>query len=138
MRKFEITGQPLDEPGVTRLVDQAGAGGVVSFVGRVRDNARGHAVDALEYEAYPEMAEAVFEKIAAEAKSQFAICDVAIHHRIGRLVVGEPSVVIAVSAAHRGAAFDACEYVIDQLKTRAPIWKKEFSPDGAIWVEERP
>jgi molybdopterin synthase catalytic subunit len=138
MSQFSLTSEPLDEQAVTRAVSTPDAGGVVTFVGRVRDNAHGHTVEALEYEAYPEMAEAVFTQIAAEAQSRFAIKEVAIHHRSGRLLVGEPSVVIAVSAAHRGAAFQACEYVIDQLKARAPIWKKEFGPDGAVWVEEHP
>jgi molybdopterin synthase catalytic subunit len=138
MKQFSLTSEPLDEQAVTSIVSAPDAGGVVTFVGRVRDNARGHTVEALEYEAYAEMAEAVFAQIAAEAKSHFAIKEVAIQHRSGRLHVGEISVVIAVSAAHRGAAFEACEYVIDQLKARAPIWKKEFGPDGAVWVEERP
>ena len=110
----------------------------MTFVGRVRDTARGHKVIALEYDAYPEMAEAIFAQIAAEAKSRFAISEVAIHHRYGRLEVGEPSVVVAVAAPHRSAAFEACRYAIDQLKTRAPIWKKEFGPDGAVWVDDRP
>ena len=138
IQHFSLTSEPLDEHAVTGAVSAPDAGGVVTFVGRVRDNARGHKVEALEYEAYPEMAEAVFAEIATEARSRFAIKDVAIHHRSGRLRVGEPSVVIAVSAAHRGAAFEACEYVIDQLKARSPIWKKEYGPDGAVWVEEHP
>lgn len=138
MAQFSLTPEPLDERAVTELVSGPDAGGVVTFVGRVRDQARGRSVVALEYEAYPEMAQSVFETIAAEAAARFSIKRVAIHHRCGRLVVGEPAVVIAVSAAHRGAAFDACEYVIDQLKARAPIWKKEFGPDGAVWVEEHP
>lgn len=138
IKRFCLTSQPLDERAVTESVSTPDAGGVVTFVGRVRDNARGHAVQALEYDAYPEMAEAVFTQIAAEAQSRFEIKEVAIHHRSGRLSVGEPSVVIAVSAPHRGAAFQACEYLIDQLKARAPIWKKEIGPDGAFWIEDRP
>jgi molybdopterin synthase catalytic subunit len=138
MKRFAVLDGTLEEPAVTALVAEPGAGGVVTFVGRVRDNARGHAVDALEYQAYPEMAESVFAQIAAEAKERYAICDVAIHHRIGRLCVGEPSVIVAVAAPHRKAAFAGCEYVIDQLKRRAPIWKKEFGPGGAVWVEEHP
>ena len=133
-----LSPQPLDEHAVSALVSTPDAGGVVTFVGRVRDNARGREVVALEYDAYPEMAESVFAQIVAEAKSRFSIKDAAVHHRSGRLVVGEPAVVIAVSAAHRGAAFAACEYVIDQIKTRAPIWKKEIGPDGEAWVEEHP
>ncbi len=138
MKLFAISADPLDEPAVTRAVTGTAAGGVVTFVGRVRDNARGHKVIGLEYDAYPEMAESVFAQIAAEAKSRFAISEVAIHHRYGRLEIGEPSVVIAVAAPHRGPAFDACRYAIDQLKARAPIWKKEFGPDGAVWVDDRP
>lgn len=138
MKLFAISADPLDEPEVTRAVTGTAAGGVVTFVGRVRDNARGHKVIGLEYDAYPEMAESVFAQIAAEAKSRFAISEVAIHHRYGRLEIGEPSVVIAVAAPHRGPAFDACRYAIDQLKARAPIWKKEFGPDGAVWVDDRP
>lgn len=137
-QRFWVTTQPLEERAVTTFVDRPDAGGVVTFVGRVRDNARGHQVSALEYDAYPEMAEAVFAQIAAEATARFSIKQVAIHHRSGRLSIGDIAVVVAVSAAHRGAAFSACEYVIDQLKTRAPIWKKEFSADGAVWIEEHP
>ena len=137
-KRFLLTSEPLDERPVTEMVSKPDAGGVVTFVGRVRDNARGRRVLALEYEAYPEMAESVFSQIAAEAATHYHIKDVAIHHRVGRLGIGDLAVVIAVSAAHRGAAFEACEYVIDQLKSRAPIWKKEFGPDGATWVEEHP
>jgi molybdopterin synthase catalytic subunit len=136
--RFRLSAQPIDEPTVSALVGQADAGGVVTFVGRVRDNARGRSVTALEYDAYPEMAEAVFARIADEATQRFAIKQIAVHHRSGRLGVGDIAVVVAVSAAHRGDAFAACEYVIDQLKTRAPIWKKEFATDGAVWVEENP
>lgn len=135
---FSVADRPLDEAAVTALVTSAAAGGVVTFVGRVRDHARGRTVMALEYETYPEMAHSVFAQIAAEASGRFAIKQVAIHHRSGRLNVGEIAVIVAVSATHRGPAFAACEYIVDQLKTRAPIWKKEFSPDGAVWVEEHP
>src|SRR5579863_9356213 len=124
MKLLAICAEPLDETAVTRLVATAGSGGVVTFVGRVRDRARGHDVSALEYEAYPEMAEAVFASIAVEAKTKYEVGEIAIHHRTGRLLVGEPSVIIAVGAAHRGPAFDACHYVIDELKRLAPIWKK--------------
>jgi molybdopterin synthase catalytic subunit len=138
MKRSSLSSQPLDEQAVTALVSTPDAGAVITFVGRVRDNARGRQVVALEYDAYPEMAEAVLAQIVAEAESRFSIKDAAVHHRTGRLAVGDPAVVIAVSAAHRGAAFDACEYVIDQIKTRAPIWKKEIGPDGESWVEEHP
>ncbi|HXM17690.1 MAG TPA: molybdenum cofactor biosynthesis protein MoaE [Candidatus Tumulicola sp.] len=137
-RHFVLTHEPLDEYLAAQVISQDGAGGVVTFVGRVRDSARGHEVTRLEYEAYPEMVEHVFADIAAQARKQFAITDIAIHHRVGALEIGDVSVVIAVSAPHRGAAFDACRYAIDRLKLIAPIWKKEHSPDGAVWVDDRP
>lgn len=138
MKLFALSSTPLDDKAVTALVSGSGSGGVVTFVGRVRDHARGRSVSALEYEAYPEMVEAVFAAIGTEAEQRFDVTAIAIHHRLGRLEVGEASVVIAVAAAHRSPAFEACRYAIDELKRRAPIWKKEFGPDGAFWVEDRP
>lgn len=138
MKLFALSSEPLEEGTVTALVSGAASGGVVTFVGKVRDHSRGRPVSALEYEAYPAMAERVFAEIAAEAKQRFDVAAIAIHHRQGHLAVGEVSVVIAVAAPHRGPAFEACRYAIDQLKARAPIWKKEIGPDGASWVEDRP
>jgi molybdopterin synthase catalytic subunit len=135
---FTLSSEPLEEQAVTSLVSGDASGGVVTFVGKVRDHSRGRSVSALEYEAYPEMAEAIFAQIAAEVKQRFAVAAIAIHHRVGHLAVGDASVVIAVAAAHRGPAFEACRYAIDELKKRTPIWKKEIGPDGAFWVEERP
>ena len=137
-RHFVLTPEPLDEQLPAAIISVDGAGGLVTFVGRVRDEARGHKVDLLEYEAYPEMVERVFADIAAEARKQFKITDIAIHHRVGALEVGDVSVVIAVSAPHRAAAFDACRFAIDRLKHIAPIWKKEHTPEGAVWVDDRP
>jgi molybdopterin synthase catalytic subunit len=137
-RHFVLTAEPLDETDAERVIAQDGAGGIVTFVGRVRDQAHGRAVTRLEYEAYPEMVERVFREIADAARKQFAITDIAIHHRVGALDVGDVSVVIAVSAPHRAAAFDACRFAIDRLKLSAPIWKKEHTPDGAVWVDDRP
>jgi molybdopterin synthase catalytic subunit len=136
--RFVLTSESLDERTVAALLERDGAGAVVTFVGRVRAHSRGRDVTKLEYEAYPEMAEAVFSEIADEIRARGGVIDVAIHHRIGTLQVGEVSVVVAVSAAHRSPAFDACRYAIDRLKQIAPIWKKEHSPDGAVWVEDRP
>ncbi len=138
MRLLALTRDPLDEPGLAAAVARPSSGAVVTFVGRVRDHAPGHAVEYLEYEAYPEMVDAVFGEIADETRERFAIDEVGIHHRCGRLAVGEASVVIAVAAAHRGPAFEACRYVIEQIKLRAPIWKKEVGPQGAVWVDTRP
>jgi molybdopterin synthase catalytic subunit len=138
MQRLRLSAEPLDEAAIVALVSSDASGGVVTFVGRVRDRSRGRAVSALEYEAYAEMAEAVFAQIADEVQQRFDVSAVAIHHRVGHLDIGEVSVVIAVAAAHRGPAFEACRYAIDELKKRAPIWKKEIGPDGAFWVEERP
>ncbi|HXW76496.1 MAG TPA: molybdenum cofactor biosynthesis protein MoaE [Candidatus Eremiobacteraceae bacterium] len=128
----------MNETGALESLDVAGAGGIVTFTGRVRAQSRGREVTSLEYEAYPEMVELVLAQIGAESKERFAIGDIVIHHRVGTLAVGEISVVIAVAAPHRTAAFDAASYAIDRLKQIAPIWKKEHSPDGAVWIEDRP
>ena len=138
MPEFVLSLAPLDDGAAVSLLRNRGSGGIVTFVGKVRDHARGHAVERLEYDAYPEMARRVFAEIAAEAQDKFAVDGVVVHHRIGALDVGDISVVVAVAAPHRGPAFDACRYVIDQLKLRAPIWKKEHGPDGAVWVDDRP
>jgi molybdopterin synthase catalytic subunit len=136
--RFLVTADALDERAAIASIRSEGAGAVVTFVGRVRGNSRGREVTKLEYEAYPEMVEHVFVQISDEVKARVEIVDIAIHHRVGLLGVGEASVIIAVSAAHRAQAFDACRYAIDRLKQIAPIWKKEHSPDGAVWVEDRP
>jgi MoaE-MoaD fusion protein len=136
--RFLVTADALDESTTLASIRSEGAGAVVTFVGRVRGHSRGREVTKLEYEAYPEMVERVFAQISDEVKARVEIVDIAIHHRVGSLGVGEASVIIAVAAAHRGQAFDACRYAIDRLKQIAPIWKKEHSPGGAVWVEERP
>jgi molybdopterin synthase catalytic subunit len=136
--RFLLSEQPLDEASVAALVASPGAGALVTFVGRVRARSHGHEVIRLEYEAYPEMIEGVFRKIADEVREKFAVDAIAIHHRTGVLSVGDTSVVIAVAAEHRPAAFDACRYAIDRLKQIAPIWKKEHGPQSAVWVDDRP
>lgn len=136
--RFKLSATALDEGAVAGAVTSPGCGAVVTFVGLVRAHSRGRDVSRLEYEAYPEMVESVFRQIAEEIQARFAVDAIAIHHRIGALAVGDASVVIAVAAEHRPAAFDACRYAIDRLKQIAPIWKKEIGPDGAVWVEDRP
>jgi molybdopterin synthase catalytic subunit len=110
-------------------------GAVAAFEGIVRNHSRGRATLYLEYEAYAPMALAKMREIAAQAREKFAIHRVAIIHRLGRMEIGEASVLIAVSAAHRAAAFDACRFAIDTLKHTVPIWKKEFFADGSAWAE---
>lgn len=140
-RRFEITGQPITLDDVAARVAAPEHGGITLFVGTVRGVTRpGQAdqfrTDYLEYEAYPEMAEASFAQIAAEAQARWPdISAVAVVHRVGRLEVGETAVAIAVAAAHRANTFDACHYIIDRIKQIAPIWKKEVGPDGASWIE---
>jgi len=113
-------------------------GAVCVFDGIVRDNTRGRKTLHLDYEAYREMALSQMKALATEAVAKFGVRDVAVVHRLGRLVVGETSVLIVVSSAHRGAAFDACRWLIDTLKKTVPIWKKEQFVDGAVWADGEP
>jgi molybdopterin synthase catalytic subunit len=130
-----LTRAPLDRDGLISSVAYSGGGALVTFEGVVRDNARGKAVRYLEYEAYIEMAEARMQAIAADVRERWDITHVAIAHRLGRLEIGEASVIIVVASPHRAEAFDACRYIIDTLKTTVPIWKKEVATDGEEWVE---
>lgn len=116
-----------------RAVEGADCGAVVGFTGVVRSHNQGKQVVRLEYEAYPDMALRVFDRIAAEARERWR-ARVAIHHRTGALTPGELSVVIAAAAPHRADAFDACRHAIEALKADAPIWKREVYPDGSSWV----
>jgi molybdopterin converting factor subunit 1 len=113
-----------------------GWGGVVVFLGTVRDRSRGKRVTHLEYEAYPEMAEAKMREIAERLEAKHAPCRLVLHHRIGELRIGDVAVVIVAGAPHRDSAFKAAREAIDELKTIVPIWKKEHAEDGAIWIEE--
>jgi len=130
-----ISDRPLDTGAVVNRVLGPDVGGVVTFVGTVRDASRGHTIRHLEYEAYPEMAERELEKICDEAAQQWG-ARVAVAHRIGHLAIGEIAVVVAAAAKHRAEAFAACRYTIDTLKVRVPIWKKEFAESGEYWVED--
>jgi molybdopterin synthase catalytic subunit len=113
-------------------------GALVTFDGIVRSKARGKEVRALVYEAYGSMAQRQMEQLAEEAMRRWPLSDVAIVHRVGTLRVGETSVVISVAAGHRGEAFDACEWLIDELKRTVPIWKKEIYTEGEAWIDDRP
>jgi len=113
-------------------------GAVVVFDGIVRNNSRGRTTRYLEYEAYESMALKLMEELAAQALERFAIRNVLLVHRLGHLEIGESSVLIAVFSAHRGAAFDACRWVIDTLKKTVPIYKKEYFEDGAVWADGEP
>ncbi len=113
-------------------------GAAVIFEGVVRDNARGRRTLYLDYEAYEAMALKQMNALTEQARSQFAIRDIALVHRLGRLEIGETSVLIVVASAHRGPAFDACRWIIDTLKKTVPIWKKEYFEDGAVWADGEP
>ncbi len=129
---------PLDVGAIVARVAGPGMGGVVSFVGTVRDHARGRSIRHLEYESYAGMAEREMEKIAAEAERRWPGARVAIAHRSGRLEIGELAVVVVAAAPHRAEAFAACRFAIDTLKETVPIWKKEVTTDGEHWVDDRP
>lgn len=131
---YEIVGERIDVERVTNAVGGPASGAIVAFVGTTRDNNDGRRVRLLEYEAYPEMAVAEMEKIGVEASSRWPIAGVAIVHRVGPVPIGEASVVIAVSSAHRNAAFEACRFAIDRLKEVVPIWKKEHFEGGEVWI----
>jgi len=131
---FRITTDPLDISAAVAEVSTDEAGGVATFVGTVRKTSRGRDVDYLEYEAFEEMAEPMLSRLAADLEEKHGLCDVAIHHRVGRVEIGEASVVIAVSAPHRAAALDACREAIDTLKTTIPLWKKEVYEGGEEWI----
>jgi molybdopterin synthase catalytic subunit/molybdopterin converting factor small subunit len=131
---FAITSEPLDLARVVAEVERDEAGGIATFVGTVRRTSRGRDVTYLEYEAFEEMAESMLRRLAAELTEKHGLSAVAIHHRIGRVEIGEPSVAIAVSAPHRAAALDACREAIDTLKETIPLWKKEVYAGGEEWI----
>jgi molybdopterin synthase catalytic subunit/molybdopterin converting factor small subunit len=132
--EFLISAQPLDVAAVIAEAEDDEAGAVASFVGTVRRHSRGRTVLHLEYEAFEEMAEPMLRALAAELTAKHGLSKVAIHHRVGRVEISEPSVVIAVSAPHRAAALDACREAIDTLKDTIPLWKKEFYEGGEEWL----
>src|SRR5438045_425547 len=129
-----IQDEPLKLAPLIEFVERAGMGAVVSFSGNVRDHNRGRRVEYLEYDAYRPMAERKMREIAEEAVRRWQ-CRIAIRHRVGRLEIGEPSVLIAVSCAHRAAAFEACRFAIDTLKETVPIWKKAVWEGGEVSIE---
>jgi molybdopterin synthase catalytic subunit len=133
--RIEITRSRILNAEIAAQVRTDADGAVATFDGCVRNHSHGRATLYLEYEAYEAMALAKMQEIAAYLHANYAIRRVAMVHRLGRLEIGETSVVVAVSAAHRAAAFDACRYAIDTLKKTVPIWKKEFFADGAVWAD---
>lgn len=133
-----IVREPIDTQATLSRLKRAEDGAALVFEGVVRNQTRGRETLFLDYEAYEEMALQQLKSLAEQATRQFQIRDVAIVHRLGRLQIGETSVLIVVTSAHRGAAFDACRWLIDTLKRSVPIWKKEHFKDGAVWADGEP
>jgi len=132
---YRVVTEPLSPDTIAAEVDDPGAGGIVIFSGVVRNETGGRPVKFLEYEAHAPMAEVKMREIGESLRARWSgVKRVAMLHRIGRLEIGEASVLIAVSAAHRGDAFEACRYAIDTLKRTVPVWKKEHFEDGEVWV----
>jgi molybdopterin synthase catalytic subunit len=136
--RFELVERPLVLEEVTEEFSASSDGAVVAFVGVVRGETAGRRVLRLEYEAYEPMVRDEMARLLVETRERYPVRAARVVHRVGAVPVGEPSVVIAVAAAHRGAAFDACRHLIERLKADAPIWKREHFDDGAVWVTPRP
>ncbi|MBN1569950.1 MAG: molybdenum cofactor biosynthesis protein MoaE [Acidobacteria bacterium] len=132
---FHLVREPIEIQKIADRIQRPEDGAVVVFEGVVRNHSSGKAVRFLEYDAYESMAIKKMEEIGTRAKKEFAIRDIAIVHRLGHMDIGECSVVIVVASAHRGPAFEACRFAIDQIKEIVPIWKKEFYEDGEVWIE---
>ncbi len=132
---IRIVESKIDREEIIQSVATPESGAIATFDGTVRNQAREKPVTHLHYEAFPEMALKELEKIRAEAMQRWPLNGMAIVHRVGRMEIGESSVVIAVSSAHRKDAFEACRFAIDTLKTTVPIWKKEHYEDGEVWIE---
>jgi molybdopterin synthase catalytic subunit len=131
---FRVTNQPIDLNELVSYVADAEAGAIVPFIGTTRNNNEGRKVLALDYDGYPEMAEKELARIGAEAKNKWPICKMAIVHRLGAVQIGEASVIIVVSSAHRDAAFAASRFAIEEIKKTVPIWKKEVFEGGEVWI----
>lgn len=131
---FCVTQEPLNLQALVDYVTDPEAGAIVTFIGTTRNHNEGRRVISLDYEAYPEMAEKELKRLGEEAKRRWSIQRMAIVHRVGRVEITEPSVVIAVAAAHRDDAFQACRFAIEEIKKSVPIWKKEVYEGGEVWI----
>lgn len=132
---IRVTPDELDTAEAIQAVGSPAAGAINVFLGVVRDNNLGRTVQYLEYDAYPSMAEKVMRQLAEEAKERFALEDCAVLHRTGRLEIGEASLLIAVSCGHRAESFEAGHWLVNEIKKKVPVWKKEVWEDGEAWVE---
>lgn len=132
---IRVTDQVLNTQEAIAAVESPAAGAVNVFLGVVRDNSLGRRVGFLEYEAYPSMAEKVMREIAEEAKARFGLIDCAVLHRTGKLAIGETSLLITVSCGHRAESFEGGHWLVNEIKKRVPVWKKEVWEDGEEWIE---
>lgn len=135
---IKITSDHLNLQTCIDFVQDDASGGIATFIGTVRNHTKDKEVKRLDFSAYEPMAIKEMQKIAEKAINQFSISKIAIHHAVGNLLIGDVPVIIAVSSAHRGASFDACQFAIDTLKETVPIWKKEHFEDGEVWVNAHP
>ena len=135
MNRFHVSADPLSAEAVVAAVSSARCGAVATFTGLVRDHNQGRRVEWLDYEAYPALAVKTFERIGSEASARWPSVALAIHHRVGRIGIGESSVVIAAGSPHRADAFAACRYAIERVKQIAPVWKHEHFEGGDVWLE---
>jgi molybdopterin synthase catalytic subunit len=131
---FRVVDKPIKLQELLDYVSDPEAGAIATFIGTTRNNNEGRRVIALDYEAYPEMAQKELLRVGDEAKQNWQICRIAIVHRIGPVQITQPSVIIAVSSAHRDAAFAACRFAIEEIKRTVPIWKKEVYEGGEVWI----
>jgi molybdopterin synthase catalytic subunit len=131
---FRVTREHIDLQELVRFVTDSEAGAIATFIGTTRNNNEGRKVIALDYEAYPEMAEKELARIGQQASQKWRICRMAIIHRLGPVQITQASVIIAVSSAHRDAAFAACRFAIEEIKKTVPIWKKEVFEGGEVWI----
>lgn len=136
--QIQLTEDPLVLSECVNFVSSDSVGGIVNFVGTVRNQTKGKTVLRLDFETYEPMAVSEMRKIAEKALEKFDVQKIAIHHRVGVLKISEVPVIISVSSSHRNAAFEACQFAIDTLKEMVPIWKKEHFEDGEIWVSANP
>lgn len=135
MDVIKLVREPIEPHALVAHLRASADGAIVMFDGFVRDHSKNRRTQYLEYEAYESMALSKMQEIAAHLHENFAIHGIAMVHRLGRLEIGETSILIVVSAAHRAAAFEACRYAIDTLKRTVPIWKKEYFEDGSVWAD---
>lgn len=135
MDRFRITPEPLDERAIAEGLSTTGDGAVVVFSGIVRARNKGRTVLHLEYEAYEAMVYPVLERVAEDVRERFGVERLRVHHRIGRVDIGESSVLVAAASRHRGHAFDAARHTMNEIKRIVPIWKREYFEDGDVWVE---